>query len=254
MRILVLVKQVPDTWGDRHLDPASGRIDRDDPEPVIDEIGERAVEVALQYRDGSDAEVVALTMGPESATDMLRRVLAMGVDSAIHVVDPALEGADMMTTAAVLSAAIKHTGFDVVVAGNESSDGRGGVLPAMVAEHLGVQHLAGLDEVVIEKEGIRGVRVVGSERVTLRAAPPVILSVTERTPEARIAGFRGIMQAKKKPLERYSLADLSPDLPTRSSVVTSVEQAPTRTAGTTIVDSGDAAVQLADFLTSQRLV
>ncbi|WP_179873463.1 electron transfer flavoprotein subunit beta/FixA family protein [Microcella indica] len=254
MRILVLIKQVPDTWGDRRLDPASGRIDRHEPEPVIDEIGERAVEVALRYRDGSEAEVVVLTMGPESATDMLRRVLAMGVDRAIHVVDPALEGADMMTTATVLAAAIRHAGFDVVVAGNESSDGRGGVLPAMVAEHLGVHHLTGLDEVVIDEESVRGVRVVGSERVTVRAALPAIISVTERSPEARIAGFRGIMQAKKKPLERFSLADISAELPARRSIVTTVEQAPIRTAGTTIVDSGDAAVQLADFLTSQRLV
>ncbi len=254
MRILVLVKQVPDTWGDRHLDPASGRIDRRDPEPVIDEIAERAVEVALRYRDGADAEVVVLTMGPESATDMLRRVLAMGADSAVQVVDPTLEGADMMTTAAVLAAAIRRTGFDVVVAGNESSDGRGGVLAAMVAEHLGVPHLARLDEVVIDEEHVRGVRVVGSERVSLRAAVPAILSVTERAPEARLAGFKGIMQAKKKPLERYGLADLAPNLPAARSVVIAVTQAPARTAGTTIVDSGDAAVQLADFLTSQRLV
>jgi electron transfer flavoprotein beta subunit len=117
MKIVVLVKQVPDTWGPRSLDLETGRVDRVLGENVIDEINERALEIALVQQDTRAAEVVVLTMGPDSANDAIRKSLAMGADSAIHIQDDLLAGADYVRTAGVLAAALEKVGFDLVIAG-----------------------------------------------------------------------------------------------------------------------------------------
>ncbi|WP_244903632.1 electron transfer flavoprotein subunit beta/FixA family protein [Cnuibacter physcomitrellae] len=150
MKIVVLIKQVPDTYGERRLDTTSGRIDRSI-DPVIDEITERAIEVALTEKDRSDAEVVLLTMGPASAVEMLRRGLAIGADRAVHVLDDALAGSDMLRTSAVLAAALRREGFDLVITGNESTDGRGGSMAAMLSEQLSVPHATYLNAVEITR-------------------------------------------------------------------------------------------------------
>ena len=139
MKIVVLVKEVPDTWGDRKLNLETGLADRAASETVIDEIGERSLEVALRYADtNAGTEVVVLSMAPEGSAATVRKGLAMGAGSAIHVADEALRGADLGLTAEVLAAAIRRTGFDLVIAGNLSTDGSGGVIGAMVAELLDV--------------------------------------------------------------------------------------------------------------------
>src|ERR1700712_465289 len=123
MKIAVLVKQVPDTYGERKLDVATGLIDRDASDAVMDEINERALEVALTLKDSDKStEVVLITMGPASAKDALRKGLSMGADSAVHVLDDDLEGSDAPTTATVLAAALRQQSFDLVIAGNESTD------------------------------------------------------------------------------------------------------------------------------------
>jgi electron transfer flavoprotein beta subunit len=248
------VKQVPDTWGERKLDLTTGILDRGASDPVIDEIDERALEVALSYQDAHGAEVVALSVGPASVVDSLRKALAMGADSAVHVLDDSLAGADAWVTAAVIAAAVSRTGFDVVIAGNESTDGRGGVVPAMVAEHLGVPHATFLDSVSLTESAVSGERSTEGGTLAVSADLPAVISVTERTPEARFPNFRGIMKAKKKPLEQLSLADLDVDTSSGRSVVVSVAERPERTAGTKIVDSGDAGILLAEFLRSNRLI
>tara|TARA_B100000614_G_scaffold210701_1_gene193811 strand:+ start:13231 stop:13629 length:399 start_codon:yes stop_codon:yes gene_type:complete len=129
MKILVLVKEVPDTWGDRELNLETGLAARGASESVLDEIGERALEVALSYADEhADTEVVVVSVAPESAAATIRKGLAMGAASAVHVVDDALIGADLGLTSQVLAAAIEKTGFDLVIAGNQSTDGVGGGL------------------------------------------------------------------------------------------------------------------------------
>ena len=138
MKIFVLVKEVPDTYGDRKLSLETGLADRSAGDVVLDEITERALEVALSYADKNpDAEVTALTMAPESSTATVRRALAIGAASAIHIADDELVGADLGLTAQVLAAAIRRGGADLVITGNLSTDGSGGVIPAMLAEHLG---------------------------------------------------------------------------------------------------------------------
>lgn len=255
MKIVVLIKQVPDTWGERHLDTESGWVDRGASEAVIDEVGERAIEAALVYKDAADAEVVVMTMGPGSAKESLRKGLAMGADSAVHVTDEGLAGSDAMRTAQVLAAAIGRVGFDLVVAGDVSTDGGGGVVPAMVAEHLGVAHLTHLDSVEITGDGVRGVRGTAGGDAQVQASLPAVVSVTERTPEGRFPNFRGIMKARKKPTEVLSLADLGvgPDGGSRS-VVVSASKRPAREAGIKVVDEGDGGKQLVDYLIEQKLV
>ncbi|MGG6382490.1 electron transfer flavoprotein subunit beta/FixA family protein [Paenarthrobacter sp. NEAU-H11] len=256
MKIIVLVKQVPDTAEERKLDLATGRLERSAAEAVADEINERALEVALRYKDSDKkgTEVIAMTMGPEGAKDALRKALSMGADSGVHIVDEALRGADIAGTAVVLAAAAQQTGFDLLIAGNESTDGRGGVVPAMVAEHLGLPLLPSLDSVEFDETYVTG--EVGLENGTLavRAKLPAVISVTERAAEARFPNFKGIMTAKRKPLATLSLSDLDHDAPRHAAVVRSTSKRPARTAGKKIYDDGNAGNQLAEFLTSGRLI
>lgn len=254
-RIAVLVKQVPDTWGDRRIDLASGRVDRTGDEQVLDEINERALEVALQHKDGDkSSEVVAIGMGPDAAMDSLRRALAIGADSAVHIVDDALGGADAVATSAALAAAIRNGGYDLIVAGNVSTDGGGGVVPSMVAERLGIPLISSLDEVEIASGVVSGSRTVDIGVQRLHAQLPAIVTVTERVPEARYPGFKSLMSAKKKPFNRTSVAELDVESAAASSVVIDSAARPPRAAGRVIVDEGQAAAELAEFLSVQRLI
>ena len=257
MKIVVLVKEVPDTYGDRKLDLETGIVDRAASDKVLDEIGERALEVALAYADGHpDTEIVLLSMGPESAQASIRRGLAMGASSAVQVVDETLLGADLGLTSEVLAAALQRTGFDLVIAGNESTDGSGGVIPAMVAERLGVPQLTALASVEISDASVSGRRVLDDGVATVSAPLPAVISITESLPDARMANIKGIMAAKKKPYETLSLQDLGivaerEDAP--RSIMIAVSERPPRGAGVKIVDEGDAGEQLAKFLVDNRL-
>lgn len=257
MKIVVLVKVVPDTYGDRKLNLETGLADREASEAVLDEVSERGLEVALSYADRhSGTEVVVLSMGPESAAASIRKSLAMGAGTAIHVADEALLGADATLTAQVLSAAIAQAGFDLVIAGNVSTDGSGGIVPAMIAEHLRVPHAGNLEAVTISDSEISGTRTIEGGTMAVAAPLPALISVTEKLPEARFPNFKGIMAAKKKPYETLTLGalDIDPqDASKARSIVIGVVQRQARTAGTTIVDEGDAGEKLADFLLQNRL-
>jgi electron transfer flavoprotein beta subunit len=257
MRIVVLVKEVPDTYCDRRLSLETGLADRGATESVLDEIGERSLEVALSFADKNpDTEVVVLSMGPESAQATVRKGLAMGAGSAVQVVDDGLLGADLGLTAEVLAAAVRRTGFDLVVAGNQSTDGSGGMLAAMVAEWLDVPAATNLNSVEITADAIRGERATDGGTAHVTAALPAVISITERLPDARFPNFKGIMAAKKRPFETLSLEDLAidPDDATASrSIMIGVSEKPPRQAGTKIVDEGDAGQKLAEFLVANRL-
>lgn len=258
MRIVVLVKGVPDTWGDRKLNLETGLADRAASETVLDEIGERALEVALAHADQkADAEVVVLSMAPAESAATVRKGLQMGAHAAVHVADEALVGADLGLTAEVLAAAIRRTGFDLVIAGNVSTDGAGGVMAAMVAELLDVPNLTTLSSVVIGDGTVSGERGGDGATMQVSAELPAVISITEALPDARFPNFKGIMAAKKKPFETLTLADLGVDAddPAASrSIVLALSQKPPRQAGTKIVDEGDAGQKLAEFLVSNRLV
>lgn len=256
MRIIVLVKQVPDTWEDRTINTHTGWLDREASERVIDEIGERALEVALAHRDAhGDTEIIALTMGPPEATSALKKALSMGADFGVHVVDDALAGADALRTSAVLAAAATATGFDLIIAGNESTDGRGGVIPSMLAERLGLPAVTLMTSVELSADAVSGHRATDLGTMTVRAPLPAIISITEALPDARFPSFKGILTAKKKPVTTYTLADLGPgDLDDSRTRVLSAEQRPPRSGGTVVVDEGTAGADLADYLASARLI
>lgn len=257
MKIVVLVKEVPDTYGDRKLSLETGLADRAASESVLDEISERALEVALSYADrNAGTEVVVLSVAPESAAATVRKGLAMGAASAVQVIDEGLLGADLGLTAEVLAAALRRTGFDLVIAGNQSTDGSGGMLPAMVAELLDVPAATYLSSVEISDAGVTGVRASDAAAVQVSAVLPAVVSITEALPDARFPNFKGIMAAKKKPFETLSLEDLGidPHDPNASrSIVIGLTEKPPRQAGVKIVDEGDAGEKLAEYLIQNRL-
>jgi electron transfer flavoprotein beta subunit len=258
MKIIVLVKEVPDTYGDRKLDLETGLADRGAGEVVLDEIGERSLEVALSYADKNpDTEVVVVSMAPESAAATLRKGLAMGAASAVQVVDEALGGADLGLTAEVLAAAIRRTRFDLVIAGDLSTDGTGGVIPAMLAELLEVPCATALTAVEITTDAVSGVRAADGGTMQVSASLPAVVSITEALPDARFPNFKGIMAAKKKPFETLSLADLDvdpEDMDAARSIMIGIAEKTARAAGVKIIDEGDAGQQLAEFLVQNRLV
>jgi len=254
MKILVLIKQVPDTWGDRKLDAVTGRADRGASDAIIDEVGERAVEAALVAQEQIGAEVVVATMGPASAEESLRKTLAMGADEALHIVDDSLAGSDLLRTARVLAAVSARVEPDLILAGNESTDGRGGVIPAMLAEITGRPHATFLSAIEITASAVAGTRATEGGTAQVEATLPAVASVTEQAPEARFPSFRGIMKAKKKPLSRLSVADLGIESDGAHSSVLAVAERPARTAGTKVVDDGTAGTLIAEYLVSSRLV
>jgi electron transfer flavoprotein beta subunit len=258
MKIIVLVKEVPDTYGERKLDLETGLADRGASEAVLDEISERALEVALSYADSAgDVEVVVLSMAPESATATIRKGLAMGAASAVHVVDDSLAGADLGLTARTLAAAIRRTGFDLVITGNLSTDGSGGVLPAMLAELLEVPNATALSSVEIAADSVSGTRAADDGNMRVSAPLPAVISITEALPDARFPNFKGIMAAKKKPFETLSATDLEiepADVSVAASIMTGIAEKPPRSAGVKITDEGDGGTKIAEYLIANRLV
>jgi len=258
MNIVVLVKQVPDTWADRSL-RADGRVDRDAVAPVTDEITERAVETALQLRELHGGSVTVLTMGPARAVDALRKGLAMGADAAIHVSDESLAGSDALQTSAALAAALRTVEVDLVIAGTESTDGRTGAIPAMLAERLALPQLTFLSSVTVSDGVVSGIRSVENGTLEVRAGLPAVISITEQAPEPRFPNFKGIMAAKKKPMTVLTVADLALEVgevggDASWSRVANVTPRPARAAGTVITDDGTAGAQLVDFLAGAQLI
>ncbi|MGO1183437.1 MAG: electron transfer flavoprotein subunit beta/FixA family protein [Micrococcaceae bacterium] len=261
MRIVVLAKHVPDTWSDRHLDLTTGVIDRHGGEQVPDEISERALEVALRYRDaaegGEPVEVIALAMGPGEASAMLRKLLAMGADEAVLLSDDALAGADAVRTARVLAAAVRRLGADLVLAGDRSTDGGTAVVPAMIAELTGAAVLPVAESVEIGTSRVEVVSATDGAVVRLSAGYPCVVSVTDQVGEPRLVKFTQIMAAKRKPLQTWTLAELSDQGELTSpaaSVMVSAQRRDAKEAGVLVnAADDDAAVQkLADFLSSRR--
>lgn len=258
MKIVVLVKEVPDTYGDRKLNLETGLADREASEKVLDEIGERALEVALKHADANEGtEIIVVSAGPESAAATIRKGLAMGADSALQVADEALLGADLGLTSRVLAAAVQRVDADLVIAGNQSTDGTGGMVGTMVAELLDLPQLSNLTSVEVTADAVSGSRAVDGGTMAVTASLPALVTINEQLPDARFPNFKGIMAAKKKPFETVTLADLGIDPEDHSashSIVIGLSEKPPREAGVKIVDEGDAGEKLAEFLAQNRLV
>jgi electron transfer flavoprotein beta subunit len=260
MNIVVLVKQVPDTYSERKLRDADGALDRDASDAVLDEINERAVEEALQLKEAHGGTVTVLAMGPQRATEAIRKALSMGADAAVHVSDEALAGSDAVGTARALAAAVRTVGdVDLVLAGNEASDGRSAAVPAMVAEVLELPALTHARTVAVEGTELTVRRETDDGVVVLRASLPAVVSVNEKINEPRYPSFKGIMAAKKKKVTTLSVGDLGIDPATVGAAgaltaVTAVAPKPPKAAGEKVVDDGDGGTRVAAFLAAQKLV
>ncbi|MFD7922026.1 electron transfer flavoprotein subunit beta/FixA family protein [Streptomyces sp. NPDC059740] len=259
LRIVVCVKYVPDATGDRHF-ADDLTVDRDDVDGLLSELDEYAVEQALQIKEAEeDAEVTVVTVGGEDASDALRKALSMGADKAVHVEDDDLHGTDVMGTSLVLAKAIEKTGYDLVVCGMASTDGTMGVLPALLAERLNVPQVTLLSEVSVANGTVNGRRDGDAATERLEAALPAVVSVTDQSGEARYPSFKGIMAAKKKPVESWDLEDLEIEaeevgLEGAWTAVDEATERPARTAGTIVNDEGEGGKQLAAFLAERKFV
>ena len=260
--IVVLIKQVPDTWSERKLTDGDFTLDREAADAVLDEINERAVEEALQIRqrEGGEGSVTVLTAGPERATEAIRKALSMGADKAVHLLDPGLHGSDMVQTGWALARALGAVeGTDLVIAGNEATDGTGGAVPAIIAEYLGLPQLTHLRKVSIEGGKVIGERETDDGVFTVEASLPAVISVNEKINEPRFPSFKGIMAAKKKEVTTLTLAEIGVDadevgLANAGSSVLSSTPKPPKTAGEKITDEGEGGKKIAEYLVAQKII
>jgi len=263
--IVVLIKQVPDTWSERKLTDGDYTLDREAADAVLDEINERAVEEALQIRereasDGVEGSVTVLTAGPERATEAIRKALSMGADKAVHLKDDGMHGSCVVQTAWALARALGTIeGTELVIAGNEATDGSGGAVPAIIAEYLGLPQLTHLRKLSVENGKVTGERETDEGVFTLEATLPAVVSVTEKINEPRFPSFKGIMAAKKKEVTVLALGEIGVEsdevgLANAGSTVLSSTPKPPKTAGEKVPDEGEGGNQIAQYLVAQKII
>ncbi|CAM2940174.1 electron transfer flavoprotein subunit beta/FixA family protein [Actinomyces slackii] len=253
MKIVVCIKHVPDLQSERRLE--DGRLVRGE-EDVLNELDENAVEAAVSLAEESDGEVVVLTMGPEDSEDGVRRALQMGADSGVVVADDSLAGADVVTTARVLAAAIERIGgADLVITGMASLDAMTSMLPGALAAALGRPALTLAHSLEVADGVVTIARTVGTIREELRAPLPALVSVTDQANEPRYPNFAAMRAAKKKPVEFWDGEDLGLELEAGPGVaVVDTQERPAREAGTIVTDSGRAGAELAAWLVDNKLI
>ena len=264
MKIVVCVKQVPDTAAERTLKPADSTLDRASVDGLINEIDEYAIEEGLliaeaQRAAGRDADVTILTMGPEKAAESIRKALSMGADQAVHLLDDGLAGSDALSTSYALAQVLRQIGFDLVICGSESTDARMGVMAAMLAERLGVPQASLAMKLELDGSVLRIHRVSEDGYFEVESSLPAVVSVVEKINEPRYPSFKGIMAAKKKPVQTMSLADAGIDpalvgLGGSATEVVDFAQRPPRQSGTIVKDEGDGGVKVAEFLAAQKFI
>jgi len=263
VRIICPVKRVPDTAATKHVDPADNTVDRDRSDPVLNANDEWAIEEALQIAERTDGtEIVALCMGPDEAGQTVRKALSYGLDGAIQITDAAVSGSDAAATARVLAAALEDEEFDLIVMGNQSSDARTMLVPAMLAAHLGLPALTYVKDLQIDGDALVAQRETPSGHQVVRAAMPAVVSVVEAINEPRYPTFKGIMAAKRKTVDVRGLAALGVDadevgLEGSPTQVVDVSPRPPKDAGRVVTDDGTGTVgakALADWLVEQKIL
>jgi electron transfer flavoprotein beta subunit len=259
VNIVVCMKQVPDTEMERSLNLDDSTVDRASVDGVINYLDEFAIEEGLKLKESQGGEVTILTMGPERASDSIRKALSMGADKAVHVVDGSLAGSDAAETSLALAEALKVVGFDLVVFGCESTDARTGLVPAMVAERLGVPQLTLAGKVDVAGSQVTIRRVTDDGVATVTGSLPAVVSVNEKINEPRYPTFKGIMAAKKKPVQTLTLGDISLDagqvgLANAASWVEDFAKRPPRQAGQVVKDEGDGGTKVAGYFAENKFI
>jgi len=252
MKVVVCMKQIPDPATPYRLEEGTNWLIRPE-EQILDDTDRYGVEMGLQLAQDGDGTVTLVSMGPAGNGQGIRQALAMGADKAILVVDDSLRGSEALTTARVLSAAIQREDFDLVIAGTESTDGYSGVVPQMIAELLGVPALTyatrvetGEGSVKIHRQTLAGYDVVSSDL-------PALVTVTAGVVEPRYPTFKGIMDAKKKPIEQVTLADLGVERGPEQTVASIVDAAE-RVSGQKLEDDGEAHLAIVSLLEQRKVI
>ena len=264
MKIVVCVKYVPDAQADRRFVPSDHTVDRAGVDGLLSELDEYAVEEALSLAESRDGSTVTvLTVGPAEASTAIRKALQMGADAGVHVVDDAIHGSDALATSLVLAKAIGTLEFDLVLTGMASTDAGMSVVPAMVAERLGLPQVTFAGELTIDGDGpgatVRINRDGDTSTEVIESALPALVSVTDQINDPRYPSFKGIMAAKKKPVTELTLADLgvTPDdvgLAAAWTAVDGIVARPPRQAGQRVADDGTGGTQLVAYLAAAKLV
>jgi electron transfer flavoprotein beta subunit len=265
MNIVVCIKYVPDAQAELSFNQADNTTNRLGVDGLLSELDEYAVEAALKLveaADGGVAEntVTVLTVGPDRAADAIKKALQMGAHAGVHVNDEAIHGSDAAATSLILAEAVKKIGSpDLILTGMASTDGTMGVVPAMLAERLGLPQVTLAAELTVQGDVVTIRRDGDVASVTITASLPALVSVTDQINEPRYPSFKGIMAAKKKPVQTWGLADLGIDpalvgLAAAWTTVDSFAKRPPRTKGLIVTDEGDGGNELAKFLTAQKFV
>ena len=260
MKIAVCVKQVPDSWAEKKM--VNGVLDRENVDAVLNDLDEYAVEEALRIaeahggnEEGGAHTVTVISMGPERATEAVRKALSMGANDAILVTDAALAGADALATSAVLAKVISDGGYDLVICGTESTDARMSVVPAMISARLGWAQLTFASKVTVDPAGTVAItRVTEAGVDEISAAFPCVVSVVEKINEPRYPSFKGIMAAKKKTIEQRDLATVGASAQSAWSQVNDATPRPPRAAGVKVNDEGNGGEALVNFLAEKKLI
>lgn len=260
MKIAVCVKQVPDSWAEKKM--VGGVLDRDNVDAVLNDLDEYAVEEALRIaeahggnEEGGPHSVTVISMGPDRATDAVRKALSMGANDAILITDAALAGSDALATSAVLAKVISDGGFDLVICGTESTDARMSVIPAMLSARLGWAQLTFASKVTVDPAGSVAItRVTEAGVDEISAAFPAIVSVVEKINEPRYPSFKGIMAAKKKTIAQKDLAAVGVAVQSAWSQVKDATPRPARAAGIKVNDEGNGGEALASYLAEKKLI
>ena len=263
MNIVVCVKYVPDAQADRGFEAGDSTTDRDGVEGRLSELDEYAVEEALKIVEAGEGEVTVLTVGPAGAADAIKKALQMGAHAGVHVSDEAIAGSDAIATSLVLARAVEKIGgsapVDLVLTGMASTDAVMSVVPAMLAERLGLPQVTYASELVVDGQAVTIRRDGDASTQTITSSLPALVSVTDQINEPRYPSFKGIMSAKKKPVATWTIADLGIDpaqvgLGAAWTAVETVTARPPRAAGEVVKDEGDGGLKLAEYLVGHKLV
>ena len=259
MKIAVCVKEVPDAGPGRRIDPGTLRMDRSG-DRSMNAYDLHAVEQALRLKEAAgDGEVVLVSMGSSRALESLRKGLAMGADRALLVADDAAAGSDLVATSIVLAAALAGEAPDLVLFGQQATDGDGAVLWAAVADRLKMPVVSQISELEVSDGSATAKRQTEFGYDTIRAPLPAVLAVADSLNEPRYPSLKGIMGAKKKPQETKALADIGVDpgqageAGSRTTVI-GLGEPPSRGDTIKIEDDGDAAQKILEFLMERKLV
>ena len=211
MKIIVCVKQVPDTTEVR-LDPVTGTLIREGIPSIINPDDKAGLEAALRLKDRYEAHVTVLTMGPPQADLALREALAMGADAAILLTDRAFGGADTWATSSTLASALSALEYDLIITGRQAIDGDTAQVGPQIAEHLGIPNISYAEELRIEGNTVVVRRQYEDRSHILRAEMPCLVTALSELNEPRYMTPRGIFEAfRDRTVKILTRADLAID-------------------------------------------